>query len=109
MIATYSDVVSGCQPAHSVDQDRVSAIVDAYNAAGEWLMPPILVVEDRGNGALVLDGHHRAEAAKRIGIDIPAIVVPAAEFEALIQAEFEGELPSRISDLDEYLGYTGRD
>lgn len=61
--AYLGDVRPLCNTLHPVDRDKVAAIMAHVEAAGRWDLPPMLVIEDEGNGATLLDGHHRAEAA----------------------------------------------
>jgi len=87
---------------HAIDKSKVSAIVAAI--ASNAQMPAILVVQDEGNGYAILDGHHRAEASLRLELpSITAWVVPVADYAALIDAEFGGRTPDRLSDLDDYI------
>ena len=57
----------------NVDQVHVRRLVDSPYGATHW--PPILVMRSR-NRFLVVDGHHRAVAAQRLGREyISAVVV----------------------------------
>jgi hypothetical protein len=55
---------------------QVSEMADAMRTTG-WDGPPIRVVEANGR-RYVVDGHHRLEAARRAGIDVPYEVVDPA-------------------------------
>jgi len=55
---------------------QVSEMADAMRAT-DWDGPPIRVVEANGR-RYVVDGHHRLEAARRAGIDVPYEVVDPA-------------------------------
>jgi len=88
MATAYHDEIRVAAVArrHEVDEDRASAMMAHLRETGYWDLPPVLVVEDQGNGVLVLDGHHRLAVAARWAEDpertwdldaIPALVVPA--------------------------------
>lgn len=102
-------------PQHTITESRVQAIVDSLDTGRrdvtfddpiyrEWDLPPVVVVEDVGNGHLVLDGHHRLEAAKRIEVDtIPAWVVTMEDYNRLIEEEFAGSASPRLHDVREHI------
>lgn len=106
MIKTYLDNIKFFAPSHLTDAAKVSALVDAIQSGSG--IPAILVVADDGNGALVLDGHHRAAAANELGVSIPANVIDYDEFWTLINDEFDGDIPARISDIDEHIEVNGK-
>ena len=98
--------------AHEVNQSKVDDIKRAM-LNGEQL-PPVVVVENTGNGYYVIDGHHRMQAARDLGREIEAWVVSRDDFESLIQEKFDGNIPDRLGDLDDYIRvndkpYRGRD
>lgn len=100
--ATKQTINTGVHAAHEIDGDRVDAIKTAIEAGEK--MPLALVVESAGNGAFVLDGHHRIAAYRDLGIaEIEAYVISVVDFDALIEAEFDGDLPDRLTDLDDYI------
>ena len=71
-------------------------------------MPAVLVLEDEGNGHAVLDGHHRAEAAHRLGLrTVKAWVVSIADYASIVDEHFDGFAPERMSDLDDYISCDG--
>jgi hypothetical protein len=88
---------------HEIDDAKAQAIADAMRAGHE--MPPILVLEDEGNGYAILDGHHRAEAASRhLELStIKAWVVSVADYVAILDAHFDGAAPGRLVDLDDHI------
>ncbi len=97
---------------HDANSDRVDAIIAAVTKGTdtygdpiiEWDMPPVLVLENDGNGYTLLDGHHRGDAAGQLGIKtIPAWVLSIADYVAIIDAHFDGSMPGRISDLREHV------
>lgn len=93
---------------HSADAAKVAAIV-AHVGDGPWTLPPVLVIESEGNGATVLDGHHRTAAARALGIDrIPAYVVTVADYCRVIERHFAGESPARLGDLDDFIRVNGK-
>jgi len=106
--------IRGAARHHGVDADRVAALADSMRANGYDESRPVLCLEDCGNGAYILDGHHRHAAARAAGIeDVPALIVADADMGRLLDAEFGGELPARLEDLDAYIlvdgaGYDGR-
>lgn len=109
----YLDTVRMFNAQHPVEADRVAALVLHVIEAGRWDLPPILVVEDEGNGATILDGHHRAaamrellgdpEAAHLVVYGIPAYIVTVADYCAILEEYFDGCTPDRLLDLDDYI------
>ncbi len=58
------------RPTEAVDPDFVETLVAGINAVGVWSHPVLL---EKESGA-IMDGHHRFEAAKRLGLRaIPAV------------------------------------
>jgi len=101
-LTTYIDTISGPDAQHAIDPEKVEEIYQALQRGDDLPLP--LVVEDIGNGALVLDGHHRIAAREQAGeYQMDAHVVDRTEFEQLIEKEFDGEIPSRLEDLDEFI------
>lgn len=100
-------------PQHPYCEKRVQAIVDSLYAGDDeygdpiyrdWDFPPVVCLENEGNGHTVLDGHHRFEAAKRLGLEtIPAWVVEIADYCRLVDAEFYGDMPTRLMDLRDHI------
>jgi len=106
--ATRDDIRPTCDPQHLAERDRVAAIVAHVQAHG-WDLPPVLVLEDEGNGYGVLDGHHRLAAARHLARPtIPAYIVTIADYCRLLDAEFDGAAPPRLADLDDYILIEGR-
>lgn len=101
--ATLEDIRPRFDAQHPANQDRVQAIVD-YIGDNDWDLPPVIVIEDEGNGYAVLDGHHRLTTAKRLEIStIPAWVLSVADYVRLIEANFDGCSPNRLHDIREYI------
>jgi len=96
--------VDGWQAMHEIDADHAAEIAAAMTGGAS--VPPVLVAEC-ANGDYVLDGHHRLAAAQMIDHDwdstIPAWVITADDWDALIEDEFGGEIPSRLSDVDAHI------
>ena len=64
--------VSELRGIEAYDPDRVTKLESVIRELGQWTMP--IVVAEKGK--LVLDGQHRLETAKRMGLQrIPAIIV----------------------------------
>ena len=107
IIKAYIDEIStGVDFHHNIDRARVAAIVLAINDGA--VMPMPLVVESDGNGAMVLDGHHRIAAYQEIGEQrIDAWVISRDDFEQMIHKQFNGDIPSRLSDLDDHISVDG--
>lgn len=105
--ATLEDIATFFSPQHATNGDRVAEIVAACTAddgSVAWDMPPVVVVENEGNGATILDGHHRCEAAKQLGLaSIPAWVVSVSDYCKLVDIHFDGNSPNRIYDLREHI------
>jgi len=88
---------------HGIREPLVDGMVGIIEAEG-YNFPPALVVEDE----CILDGHHRIESAGRAGVDeIPAYVIDAGDFKTLVDQEFDGDVPDRLADLDDYIVMPG--
>lgn len=73
-----------------------------------WTLPPVLVLEDDGNGYGVLDGHHRLWAARKLQLSmIPAYIVTTKDYRRLLRRAFDGCAPARLRDLDDYVLING--
>jgi hypothetical protein len=100
---------------HPTDPKRVAAIVEHILQVGCWDLPPVLVLEDEGNGHTILDGHHRCAAAERLlrsGCDIPVSLIPAhvvsiADYCRVVDEHFGGNTPDRLGELDDYIMIDG--
>ncbi len=108
MIQAYIDDISlNCANQHSIDRQRVMAIVDAIRYGHTLPLP--LVVADNGNGSLVLDGHHRLAAYRYLrdngeyGLTTDAYVITSSDFDELIADVFAGDMPANLSDIDDYI------
>lgn len=90
---------------HPTDVAQYAALEAHYESVEDvWPYPPVLVIEDEGNGCTILDGHHRIALAKEWGVrEIPAYVVSVADYCALLDEHFDGSTPNRLSDLDDYI------
>lgn len=94
---------------HPVTVKRVAELIALVNESGRWDFPPVLVVKDAGDGALILDGHHRMAAARMLGLaSIPAWVVRLPDYERILREQFGGVFPDFVSDLDDYILVNGR-
>lgn len=95
---------------HPTDEAQYAALEAHYESVEEsWPYPPVLVIEDEGNGATVLDGHHRVRLAREWHVnEIPAYVVSVADYCALLDEHFDGSTPNRLSDLDDYIVCDGK-
>ena len=68
--------VNKLKPIEDFIRDRYEIILDKIKKESVWTKP--IVIDDRNN--LVLDGHHRFEVAKKLGLKvIPAILVSYKE------------------------------
>lgn len=105
--ASLEDVSVFFDPHHSTNSKRVQAIVDRVTRDDDevvWDLPPIVVVRSRGDGHKILDGHHRAEAAKKVGLsEIPAWVVEPEEYDKLIEEGFGEVEPHRLWEIREQI------
>ena len=105
MIRPYLDDHTGFARSHEVSAVRLQALCEAYADDVEVGLP--LVVEDDGNGALVLDGHHRIAAQEARGEGaITCWTVSLEDWEGLLSQHFGGEVPERLCEVDDYVeGY----
>jgi len=63
---------AGLRPHEDHDRAHAESLVQAISSRGVWTTP---IIVDRHTG-IILDGHHRFVAAKKLGLElIPAIVV----------------------------------
>lgn len=65
-------------PQAETDEEKVAAYRAAMRRGDKF--PPVRVV-DYGGDFLIIDGHHRIEAAAEAGFDIEALVVDGEAFE----------------------------
>jgi hypothetical protein len=54
------------------DADKVASLKNAFENDED--VPPVVL---NSNGTAIYDGHHRAEAGKQAGTEIPAVLIPA--------------------------------
>jgi phage gp29-like protein len=110
--ANLEDVDVFFDPHHSTSTKRVKAIIDRVRRNQDedgndeivWDLPPIVVIRSDGNGHKILDGHHRAEAAKKLGLsEIPAWVVEREDFDRLVKDEFDEVEPNRLWEIREQI------
>jgi hypothetical protein len=93
---------------HGVDVNFKSELVDSMKDTGFDPAHPILVADTK-LGYILLDGHHRGNAAGKAGIkSIPANVVSNEDYISLLHAKFGGARPSSLSDLDPYIYVNGK-
>jgi hypothetical protein len=93
---------------HGVDANFKSELVDSMKATGFDPAHPILVADTK-LGYILLDGHHRGNAAGKAGIkSIPANVVSNEDYISLLHAKFGGARPASLSDLDPYIYVGGK-
>jgi len=103
---------------HAVDRRRVKDLVASMLQHGGWAGSPVLLAEWY-NGAeyhrVVLDGHHRIAAAQDLWRHnaewcyqhmptIPAVLVDGDALDAAT----DGDWPTRLEDLDDYIDYHDR-
>jgi len=92
-----------CAYHHALDADVVASIKAGYNAAEGWKPPPLLVVE-RDNAYVLLDGHHRVAAARELKLEsIPAYVLSEADYTSLLNEHFGGQSPPHLAPLYGYI------
>ncbi len=64
--------VSDLKPIEEYSEERVLELINTINETNKWNMP--IIIERKYN--MILDGHHRFEVAKRLGLKrVPAIIV----------------------------------
>lgn len=69
---------------------------------------PILVA-DTGLGYIILDGHHRGNAAAKAELKtIPANVISHDDYIGLLHSKFGGVRPNSLSALDPYIYVNGK-
>lgn len=97
---------------HRTDPDRVAAIVSHVKAAGRWDLPPVVALENEGEGCAILDGHHRCAAARVIASDsdldwtletIPAWIVPIYAYCAVLKEHFHSSTPNELEPLRDHI------
>lgn len=67
----------------------------------QW--PPLLVTPNAEGSFDVVDGFHRLEAAKRLGIhDLPCVIVPNADYDTCFEANMRHGLPLTTEDRKAY-------
>ncbi len=90
---------------HAVDKAAMKELSAAISANGfDSDKGPLLAELPGGKMLLALDGHHRSFGAKDAGLkSIPAYVVPQDEFQKLLLARFQGSMPSKLRELDQYI------
>ena len=105
MIRPYLDDHTGFARSHAVEVSRLQALCEAYAGGVEVGLP--LVVEDDGNGARILDGHHRIAAQEELWEGaITCWTVSLEDWEGLISRHFGGSVPERLCEVDDYVeGY----
>lgn len=92
-----------CVYRHEIDADRVASFKAWYEAA-EGSKPPAVLVVERADGFLLLDGHHRVAAARELRLgSIPAYVLSETDYTALLNEHFEGQLPPHLAPLYGYI------
>jgi hypothetical protein len=111
--ATLTEISPWVREIHDVDPARMAAIVESLRdgedqwgdpAYRAWDLPPVVAVELGGNEYMIIDGHHRSAAARRLEIArIPAWVVSAGDWQALLDAHFDGDVPSRVMEARDYI------
>ncbi len=88
---------------HGIDTSFQKELMDSIKAEGFDPDYPILSV-DTVHGNIILDGHHRANASKALGLStIPSYVIPYSDYSALLAAKFGSVRPKSLSDLDRYI------
>ncbi len=69
------------QPRFSKNAEHVSELVVSFKNNED--IPPIIVVDVIGTGYIVIDGHHRVDAAKQAGLDnLPCLVTKGSTQDA---------------------------
>lgn len=87
---------------HEKERSKVKSLTKALEEGGE--LPPVLVTEKKGGKYLVLDGHHRVQAAINAGkTEIEAYVVTWKDLKKVLDAYFGGRLPLEAWELDDYI------
>lgn len=77
---------SSIRPPHGYDlEGRLEALVKSMKKNG-WKGQPLILMPKEGRKYQALTGSHRWEAAKRVGIKIPVIILPEEIGEAIREA-----------------------
>ena len=93
---------------HGVDVQFKAELVNSIKTEGYDEDYPILVA-DTGLGYIILDGHHRGNAASKADLkSIPANVVSHQDYTDLLHSKFAGVRPNSLSDLDPYIYVNGK-
>ena len=100
--ARLGSVSTAMRPSGQVGTDKYR--IDRF-VARKSEPPPILAVKKRGcNTLLILDGHHRFRAARKMKKEtIQAWIIRASDFKALLKTEFDGSCPFYYGELDSFI------
>jgi hypothetical protein len=94
---------------HGLDEPFVKELADKIKAEGYNKDYPVLAIGYPNNVYLLLDGHHRGNASKQIGLKaIPAWVIDHQDLQPLLAARFGSDLPDKLSELDKYISVNGK-
>lgn len=93
---------------HGVDVQFKQELVSSMKDTGFDPAHPILVA-DTGLGYIILDGHHRGNAAAKAELKtIPANVISHDDYIGLLHSKFGGVRPNSLSALDPYIYVNGK-
>lgn len=93
---------------HGVDVQFKAKLVESMKDTGFDAAHPILVA-DTGLGYVILDGHHRGNAAIKAGLkSIPAYVISNEDYIGLLHSKFAGVRPNKMAQLDPYIYVNGK-
>jgi hypothetical protein len=94
---------------HGLDEPFVKELADKIKAEGYDNNYPVLAIGYPNNVYLLLDGNHRGNASKQIGLKaIPAWVIDHQDLQPLLAARFGSDLPDKLSELDKYISVNGK-
>ncbi len=84
---------------NGLSEAHVQLLIEA--GAEQW--PPLLVSPDDSGGYDVIDGFHRHEAARRLGLTVlPCVVAPGAGYPDAVTANLAHGLPLGLADRKDF-------
>lgn len=80
---------------HDVDEERMAPLVESLGTKG-WQGRPVVMYRESDGRLINITGCHRIEAACRVGIDVPAVIIDASDLDTLDLCEYAAS----VDDFD---------